>query len=72
MECPPRRGSAMSRKPTTYWTIEELKQIVAEKFEAAEKYQAGPKRQQLLLEANRYKSLLATKNWLASNLRPPD
>jgi hypothetical protein len=51
----------MSRKPGNAWTVEELEKFVVRNSEAAEKYQPGPKRQKLLQEANRYRSLLETK-----------
>jgi hypothetical protein len=51
----------LNRKPTTNWTVEELKKIVAQKLAAAEKNRPGPKRQRLLREVKRYKSLLDTK-----------
>jgi hypothetical protein len=66
---PPRRESAMSEKPATHWTIEELKKTIARKIGAAKKYQKGPERQKLLREAKRYRKLLETKE--SMGLRPP-
>jgi hypothetical protein len=40
--CPALRESAMSKKPVTHWTIDELKKTVVRKFETAKKYQPGP------------------------------
>jgi hypothetical protein len=62
---------AMSRKPLSHWTIEELNKIVARKFEAAKTYQPGPRRQKLLREAKRYENLLETKKWITGGLQPP-
>src|SRR5258707_13839539 len=67
----PRRESAMSRKPVTHWTIDELNKTVARKLETAKKYQPGPKRQKLLRDAKRYQNLLETKKWISSGLEPP-
>lgn len=60
----------MSKKPVTHWTIEELNKVVARKFQAAKKYQPGPKRRQILREAKRYQSLLETKKSISSGLQP--
>src|SRR5258708_4366816 len=54
-------GTALNRKPTTNWTVEELKKIIARKLAAAAKSRPGPKRQKPLREAKRYRSLLDTK-----------
>jgi hypothetical protein len=51
----------MSKKPITYWSIDELNTTVARKFEAAEKCKPGSQRQKALREAKRYKTLLETK-----------
>jgi hypothetical protein len=51
----------MSKKPITYWSIDELKITVARKLEAAEKCKPGPQRQKAFREAKRYKNLLETK-----------
>jgi hypothetical protein len=56
----------MSKRPITDWTVHELSKIVAKKFEAAAKCQPGPKRQKLLREAKRYKTLLEKKTSLVS------
>jgi len=45
--------SAMSKKPATHRTIEELKKTIARKIGAAKIYQLGPERQKLLREARR-------------------
>jgi hypothetical protein len=56
----------------THWTVQELNEFVAKKLEAAAKCEPGPKRQKLLREARRYKSLLETKTSMASRgLQPP-
>ena len=62
----------MSKKPITHWTIDELNNDVTRKFQAAKKYQPGPKRQKLLREAKRYQSLLETKKSIAGDLQSPD
>jgi hypothetical protein len=69
--CPPLRESAMSKKPVTHWTIDELKKTVVRKFETAKKYQPGPKRQKLLREAKRYQNLLEIKKRVLSYSQPP-
>ena len=56
----------MSKRPITHWTVHELNEIVAKKFEAAAKCQPGPKRQKLLREAKRYKILLEKKTSMVS------
>jgi hypothetical protein len=60
---------AMSRKPVTHWTIDELNKVVVRKFQTAKKYQPGPERQKLLREARRYQSLLETKKSLSAELQ---
>ena len=62
---------AMSRKPVTHWTIEELDKVVVRKFQTAKKYQPGQERQKLLREAKRYQSLLETKKSISAELQPP-
>ena len=62
---------AMSRKPATHWTIEELNKVVVRKFQTAKKYQPGPERQKLLREAKRYQNLLETKKSISAELQPP-
>jgi hypothetical protein len=64
-------NGAMSRKPVTHWTIDELNKVVARKFQTAKKYQPGPERQKLLREAKRYQSLLETKKSISAQLQPP-
>jgi hypothetical protein len=56
----------MSKRPITHWTVHELNKIVAKKFEAAAKCEPGPKRQKLLREAKRYKTLLEKKTSMVS------
>ena len=56
----------MSKRPITHWTVHELNKIVAKKFEAAAKCQPGLKRQKLLREAKRYKTLLEKKTSMVS------
>jgi hypothetical protein len=56
----------MSKRPITHWTVHELNEIVAKKFEAAAKCQPGSKRQKLLREAKRYKTLLEKKTSMVS------
>ena len=68
---PPLRESAMSKKPLTHWTIDELKKTVVRKLETAKNYQPGPKRQKLLREAKRYQNLLEMKKRVSSASQPP-
>jgi hypothetical protein len=63
-------SGAMSRKPVTHWTLEELEKIVAKKSEAATTHKPGPKRQKLLREAKRYKCLLDAKTALCGQSPP--
>ena len=56
----------MSKRPITHWTVHELNKTVAKKFEAAAKCQPGSKRQKLLREAKRYKTLLEKKTSMVS------
>jgi hypothetical protein len=65
-------NSSMSKKPMTHWTIDELNKVVAQKFQAAKKYQPGPQRQKLVREAKRYQSLLETKKSISIGLQPPN
>jgi len=62
---------AMSRKPVTHWTIDELNKVVVRKFQTAKKYQPGPESQKLLREAKRYQNLLETKKSISAELQPP-
>jgi hypothetical protein len=57
----------MSRRPNTHWTVREVSKIVAKKFVAAAKCQPGPKRQKLLREAKRYKTLLEKKTMVSAD-----
>jgi hypothetical protein len=60
-----------SFKPTTYLTIEEIRQIASAKFEEAAALPDGPQRQQLLKSAYSFRSLAEMKGWLSSDLQPP-
>jgi len=60
---------AISRKPVTHWTIDELNKVVVRKFQTAKKYQPGPERQKLLREAKRYQNLLETKKSISAELQ---
>jgi hypothetical protein len=60
-----------SRQPTTYLTIDELKEIAAEKFHEAAALPPGPKQQEILKKAHSFQSLADMKAWLSSELRPP-
>ena len=59
------------RQPTTYLTIDELKQIAAEKFQEAAALPPGPMQQEMLKKAYSFQSLAEMKSWLSSELRPP-
>jgi len=74
--CTPVRETAerdlmRSFKPTTYLTIEEIRQIASAKFEEATALPDGPQRQQLLKSAYSFRSLAEMKSWLSSDLQPP-
>jgi hypothetical protein len=59
------------RVPTTYLTVDELKQIAAARFAEAAALPPGPKRQGILDKAYGFQSLADIKSWLSSELRPP-
>ncbi len=58
-------------KPTTYLTIEELRQVAAAKLEEAAALPAGPKKQQILNSAYNCRSMAEMRGWLASDLKRP-
>jgi hypothetical protein len=58
-------------RPTTYLTIEELRQLAAIKFEEAALLPDGPRKQEILNSAYGYRSLADMRGWLSSELRPP-
>ena len=55
----------MSRRPTAYLTVEELKQMAAIKFNEAESA-TGPELQKILVSARGYQNLAEMKRYLAS------
>ena len=59
------------RQPTTYLTVDELREIAAEKFQEAAALPPGPERQEILKKAYSFQSLAEMKGWLSSELRPP-
>jgi hypothetical protein len=59
------------RGPTTYFTIEELREIAAAKLEEASALPAGFAKEELLRSADNFRSLAELKGWLSSELRPP-
>jgi hypothetical protein len=67
------RSSTMGRasRPTTYLTIEELREMAAAKFEEAAALSPGPEQQEILKRAYGYRSLADMKAWLSTDLRPP-
>jgi hypothetical protein len=58
-------------KPTTYLTIEELRQFAAAKFEEAATLPEGPEKQQILKLAYSYRTMAEMRGWLASDLKRP-
>jgi hypothetical protein len=61
-----------SFRPTTYLTIEELRQIASAKFEEAAALPDGPQREQVLKSAHGFRSLAEIKGgWLSSDVQPP-
>jgi hypothetical protein len=56
-------------KPTTYLTIEELRQVAAAKFEEAAALPEGPKKQQILRQAQGYRNMAEMRGWFASDLK---
>ncbi len=58
-------------RPTTYLTIEELREMAAAKFEEAAALSPGPEQQEILKRAYGYQSLADMKAWLSTDLRPP-
>jgi hypothetical protein len=67
-----RAERVMSKKPITYWSIEESNITVARKLEAAAKCRPGPQRQKALREAKRYKSLLEAKKSMLGIMEASD
>ena len=59
------------RSPSTYLTLEELRQIAAAKFEQAAALPDGFQKEELLRSAENFRSLADIKGWLASELQPP-
>jgi hypothetical protein len=52
--------------PTTYLTLEELRQIAAGKFEEAAALSPGFEMEELLRSAENFRSLAEIKGWLSS------
>jgi hypothetical protein len=65
--------SIMSRRrPSTYLTADELKQIAAIKFNEAASAPPGPEQQKILRSAQGYENLAEMKRYLAcKELQPP-
>jgi hypothetical protein len=59
------------RSPTTYLTLEELRQIVAAKYEEAAALPPGFRKEELLRSAENFRSLAEIKGWLSSELQLP-
>ena len=59
------------RRPTTYLTLEELRQIVAAKYEEAAALPDGYQKEELLRSAENFRSLAEIRGWLSNELRPP-
>jgi hypothetical protein len=62
----------MSRRPHTYLTADELKQIAATKFDEAASTVPSPEQQEILKSAHGYQNFAEMKGYLASKeLGPP-
>jgi hypothetical protein len=59
------------RNPTTYLTLEELRQIAAAKFEEAAALPDGFQKEELLRSAENFRSLAELKGWIHSDWQPP-
>jgi hypothetical protein len=59
------------RSPTTYLTIEEMREIATAKLEEASALPAGFEKEKLLRSAENFGSLAKIKGWLSSELQPP-
>ena len=59
------------RSPTTYLTLEEIRQIAAAKLAEAEALPPGFQQDELLRTVENFRHLAEIKGWLASELRPP-
>ena len=59
------------RSPTTYLTLEELRQIAASKLKEAAALPPSYQKEELLRSAENFRSLAEIKGWLSSGLQSP-
>jgi hypothetical protein len=59
------------RRPTTYLTTDELRQIAASKLEEAAALPPCFVKEELLISAENFRSLAELKGWLSSEVMPP-